>query len=65
MKRDVDIEELRQDVGEVSVALYALGDAVGRLPGADETLARGMSLAIQHLSDKLDVMMYSSCSTTR
>lgn len=50
----IDMVELRQDLEEAALSLYAVGDAVQRLPYADETLSKGLCLAIQSLAENVE-----------
>lgn len=52
-------EDLRQDLEEISRSLYAVANAVSRLPGADESLARGMADTIAIISWKIDMLLPS------
>ena len=50
-------EDLRQDLEEISRSRYALANAVSRLPGADESLARGMADTIAIISWRIDALL--------
>ena len=50
-------EDLRQDLEEISRSLYAVANAVSRLPGADESLARGMADTIAIISWRIDALL--------
>ena len=50
-------EDLRQELEAVSRALYSVASTVRRLPGADETMARGAADNIAILSWRIDVLV--------